>query len=154
MKLQEASKKELTRIALGTLGLAAALVLVLFLLSLVGVGTFSLGRVLLSAALGCAVAIGNFYALCLTIQKAVEIPDQKRMKMKFQVSYNFRLLAQGIWVVLALLLPQIHVVAGAVPLLFPHMIILTMGRQGKIVPAAEMAKPSEPAEAPQEDSEN
>ena len=147
MKLQDASKKELRRISVGTLILSAALVLVLWLLSLVGVGIFGLWD-FLSVVFGAATAIGNFYILCLTIQKAVEIQDQKQMKMKFQVSYNARMLIQGIWVIVALLVPKLGVVAGAVPLLFPHLIIMAMGRKG-MIPAAPK-KEDAPAEASEE----
>ena len=73
MKLQPASRKELSRIALGTLVCDAILIAGLFVLSLVGVGTFQLSRVLLGAACGSVVAIVNFAILCLTVQSAVEI---------------------------------------------------------------------------------
>ena len=153
MKLQSASKKELCRISVGTSILSAVLILALWLLSLVGVGRFGIWD-LLSVIFGAVTAIGNFYILCITIQKAVEIQDQKLMKMKFQVSYNARMLIQGVWVIVALLVPQLDVVAGAVPLLFPHLIIMAMGRKG-MIPAAPKAEQAEKAaedseEAPQD----
>ena len=132
MKLQTASKKELSRIAAGTVTGTALLILVLWLLSLVGVGSFEPSRIFLGAGIGCLIAVFNFYLLCLTVQKAVDISDQKQMKMKFQVSYNFRMLLQAAWVVVALLVPQIHVVAGAVPLLFPHAVIIFLQMTGRI----------------------
>lgn len=132
MKLQAASKKELRRISLGTLAGTAVLILVLYLLSLIGVGTFTPSRIFLGAAIGCGIAILNFYLLCLTVQKAVDISDQKQMKARFQLSYNFRMLLQAVWVVVALLVPGIHVVAGAVPLLFPHAVILFLQMSGRI----------------------
>ena len=132
MKLQTASKKELSRIAAGTVTGTALLILVLWLLSLVGVGSFEPSRIFLGASIGCLIAVFNFYLLCLTVQKAVDISDQKQMKMKFQVSYNFRMLLQAAWVVVALLVPQIHVVAGAVPLLFPHAVIIFLQMTGRI----------------------
>ena len=132
MKLQAASKKELRRIAAGTVLGTLLLILVLYLLSLVGVGSFEPSRIFLGAGIGCLVAVFNFYLLCLTVQKAVDIQDQKQMKMKFQVSYNFRMLFQAGWVVIALLVPGIHVVAGAGPLLFPHAVILYLQMSGKI----------------------
>ena len=143
MKLQPASKKELTRIAVGTVGCTLLMILALYLLSLVGVGTFELSRVLLGAVIGAAIAIGNFAALCLTVQKAVDIQDQKRMKAKFQLSYNARMLVQGVWVVVALMVPQIHVVAGALPLLFPHAIILFLQFHGRLF----REEPKAPAES-------
>lgn len=145
MKLQAASKKELCRISIGTLAMSAVLAAALFALSFVGVGSFGLWD-LVSVAIGAAVAIGNFYLLCITIQKAVEIQDQKQMKMKFQVSYNARMLLQAGWAVIALLVPQLDVIAGAGPLLFPHMLILAMGRKGKI-PAAPQKQEENGTEA-------
>ena len=148
MKLQAASKKELSRIALGTVAGTVLLVLILWLLSLLGIGTFTPSRIFLGAGIGCFIAIFNFYLLCLTVQKAVDIQDKKQMKMKFQVSYNFRMLFQAAWVVIALLVPGIHVVAGAVPLLFPHAVILLLQMTGRIAgpsqksPAAEEAPDS------------
>ena len=148
MKLQAASKKELTRISVGTIVCSAAMIGILYLLSLVGVGTFSLSRILLGAVIGSAVAIGNFALLCITVQQAVGIEDQKHMKAKFQLSYNFRMLIQAAWAVIALVVPQIHVVAGALPLLFPHAVILFLRFTGKLFPKEEAS-----AEAPaKEDS--
>ena len=134
MKLQPASRKEITRITLGTWTGSVVMIGALFLLSLGGIGTFDLSRILLGALFGSAIAIGNFVILCLTVQSAVGITDQKRMKSKFQLSYNARMLIQGVWVVVALLVPQIHVVAGALPLLFPHMTILLLQFRGKLFP--------------------
>ena len=143
MKLQAASKRELTRIAVGTISLTLVMVLALYLLSLVGVGTFEWPRIVLGAVLGSAIAIGNFAVLCLTVQKAVDITDQKRMRAKFQLSYNMRMLVQGVWVVVALMVPGIHVVAGALPLLFPHAVILFLQFHGKLFHEEELAKEAE-----------
>ena len=132
MKLQAASKKELTRVSIGTILCTILLIAALYLLSLVGIGTFIPSRILLGAGIGCLIAIGNFYILCLTVQNAVGIADQKRMKMKFQVSYNFRMLIQAVWVVVVILVPGIHILAGAGPLLFPHLVILFLQFTGRI----------------------
>ena len=73
MKLQPASRRELSRIAIGTLVCDAVLIAALFVLSLVGVGRFEPFRILLGAACGSVVAVVNFAILCLTVQSAVEI---------------------------------------------------------------------------------
>lgn len=145
MKLQASSKKEIKRIAIGTTVCSVIMVAVLYLLSQVGVGTFDIKRILLSAVIGSVIAILNFVILCLTVQNCVGIEDQKQMKAKFQVSYNFRMLFQAAWVVVALLVPGIHVVAGAVPLLFPHAVIMFLNARGKLMP------PDKHEPAPQED---
>lgn len=141
MKLQSASRKEVRRIAVGTCVFDLILIAGLFLLSQFGIGTFSLGRILLGVAGGTAVAILNFIVMCLTVQKAVEISDQKQMKAFFQGSYNGRLLLQAGWVIVALLVPQIHALAGAAPLLFPNLTIFYLQAKGKLVAPSDRKNP-------------
>ena len=134
MKLQPASRKELSRIAIGTLVCDGVMIAALFLLSLVGVGRFEPFRVLLGAACGSVVAIVNFAILCLTVQSAVEIENKKKMKARFQLSYNIRLLLQAGWVVLCFLLKPIHFVAGAAPILFPNVVIFFLNSRNRLFP--------------------
>ena len=124
MKLQAASKKEIKRIALGTGVLDLILVAVLFLMSQFDMGTFSLGKILISALIGSCVAIISFTIMCLTIQSAVGMEDMKKMKAKFQLSYNARMVFQAGWIVIAYLLPGLHFIAGAAPVFFPKITIL------------------------------
>ena len=60
MKLQAASKKEISRIAVGTLACDVIMIAGLFLLSQFGIGKFDILRILLGAACGSVVAILNF----------------------------------------------------------------------------------------------
>ena len=152
MKLQAASKKEISRIAVGTLVCDGIMVAALFLLSEFGIGTFSLPRILLGAVCGSVVAIANFTILCLTVQSAVEIENKKKMKKKFQASYNLRLLLQALWVVAAFLIPQVHFVAGAAPILFPNVVILFLQSRGKLISDDEKASHPK-ADAPGEDED-
>ena len=123
MKVQAASRKEIARISLGTLVCDGILVAGLFLLSQFGIGKFELSRILLGAVCGSVVAIVNFTILCLTVQSAAEIENKRKMKARFQLSYNIRLLMQAVWVVACYLIPQIHFAAGAAPILFPNVVI-------------------------------
>ena len=151
MKLQAASKKEISRIAVGTLVCDGIMVAALFLLSEFGIGTFSLPRILLSAVCGSVVAIANFTILCLTVQSAVEIENKKKMKARFQLSYNIRLLLQAGWVVLCFVLKPIHFVAGAAPILFPNVVIFFLQSRNKLFPPSDTpAKPME--DEPEEDN--
>ena len=153
MKLQPASRKELSRIALGTLACDAVMIAALFLLSLVGVGTFEPFRILLGAACGSIVAVVNFAILCLTVQSAVEIENKKKMKARFQLSYNIRLLLQAGWVVLCFVLKPIHFVAGAAPILFPNVVIFFLQSRNKLFPPGDTpAKPIAEDEEPEEDN--
>ena len=134
MKLQPASRKEITRITLGTLICDAILVASLFLLSLVGVGKFEPGRIFLGIVCGSVIAVGNFTILCLTVQSAVGMENKRKMKARFQISYNIRLIVQAVWVVASFLIPQIHFVAGAAPVLFPNVVIYFLQFTGRLLP--------------------
>ncbi len=130
-------QKEISRIAVGTLACDVIMVAGLFLLSQFGIGKFDILRILLGAACGSVVAILNFTILCLTVQNAVRSTARKKMRQKFQMSYNVRLLLQAAWVVAAYLIPQVHFVAGALPVLFPNVVIFFLQSRGKLVPNDE-----------------
>lgn len=140
MKLQSASKKEILRIAKGTAVWDVILIAGLFVLSLEGIGKFDY-RVFLSVLGGSIVAILNFTIMCLTIQKAVDIEEKKQMKAFIQGSYNGRLLLQAGWIVAALMIPYLQVVAAAVPLLFPNLTIFYLQAKGKLVEPSERKNP-------------
>lgn len=144
MNLQSASRKEIKRIAAGTLVCDGILVAGLFFLSQFGIGTFDLGRILLGVACGSAIAIGNFTVLCLTVQSAVGMENKRKMKARFQLSYNLRMVIQAGWVVAAFLIPQIHFVAGAAPVLFPNVTLLYLQARGKLV--AKEEPPQQPSQ--------
>ena len=153
MKLQPASRRELSRIAIGTLVCDGVMIAALFVLSLVGVGRFEPFRILLGAACGSVVAIVNFGILCLTVQSAVEIENKKKMKARFQLSYNIRLLLQAGWVVLCFVLKPIHFVAGAAPILFPNVVIFFLQSRNRLFPKSDTpAKAIPDGEEPEEDS--
>lgn len=143
MKLQEASRKEISRIALGTLAYDGIMIAVLFVLSLVGVGTFDPGRVFFSAAMGSLIGIGNFTILCLTIQGAVEMESKRKMKARFQRSYFIRMVIQSGWVVCCFVFKPLHFVAGALPILFPNAVIYYLQATGKLMPKNEQKQPED-----------
>jgi len=134
MILQPASRKELKRISLGTGAFDLLMIAGLFLLSQFGIGTFDFIKIVLSALCGSAIAILNFALMCLTVQSAVGMQDMKKMKAKFQLSYNARMVLQAGWAVIAFLVPQIHFIAGAAPILFPKITILYLQFKGKLLP--------------------
>ena len=151
MKLQRASRREITRITVGTLACDGILVAGLWLLSQFGIGTFALSRILLSAACGSVIAVLNFTILCLTVQSAVEIESKRKMKARFQLSYNIRMVIQAGWVVACFLIKPIHFVAGAAPILFPNVVIYYLQFTGKLLPREEQAPA--PDSAPSQQSE-
>ena len=143
MKLQSASRKEITRIAIGTLVCDGIMIAALFLLSQFGIGKFEIGRILLGALCGSIIAVANFTILCLTVQSAVEIESKRKMKARFQLSYNIRMVIQAGWVVAAFLIPQIHFIAGAAPILFPNVVIFYLQFTGRLMPKSETPVKSE-----------
>jgi hypothetical protein len=140
MKLQPASKKEIKRIAIGTGICDLILLAALFVLSLEGLLTFNY-TVFLGTLIGSCVAILNFTIMCLTIQKATGIDDQKQMKAFIQGSYNGRLMLQAGWVVVAILVPHFQVIASAAPLLFPNLTIFYLQAKGKLVEPSDRKNP-------------
>ena len=154
MKLQPASQREVRRIAVGTLVCDVLMVAGLFLASQFDIGTFDLGKILVSAAIGSVIAVLNFALMCLTVQSAVGMADQKQMKAKFQLSYNVRMIIQAGWTVAAFLIPGLHFVAGAAPVIFPKVTILYLQAKGKLLPP-DPPRPSNPesTEEPQASSD-
>ena len=140
MKLQAASQQEVKRIACGTAAGSVLLIAVMFVLSKLGVGTFDY-RVITGAIGGCIVAVVNFAMMCMTIQRAVNISEQKAMKAFIQGSYNGRLLLQAGWIVAAYLIPWVNVFAAAIPLLFPTLTIFYLQARGKLVTSSERKNP-------------
>ena len=144
MKLQPASRKEVKRIAIGTLACDAIMIAGLFLLSQFEIMTFDLVKILLGTVPGTIIAIVNFAILCLTVQTAVNIENQRKMKARFQASYNLRLTIQAIWIVAAFLLrSHIHFLAAAAPIFFPKITILYLQFSGKLMPPAAPAPESQ-----------
>lgn len=141
MKLQPASVREISRIAIGTVVCDAIMIAGLFLLSQFGIGTFSY-RIFVGALGGSIVAIMNFAVMCITVQYAVDIQEQKKMKAFFQASYNGRLMLQAIWVIVCFLVSHIHIIAGAAPLLFPSVVIFYLQLKGKLLPPDPPRDPS------------
>jgi dipeptide/tripeptide permease len=154
MILQPASQREVKRITVGTAVCDVLLVAGLFLASQFDIGTFDLGRILVSCAIGSVIAVLNFVLMCLTVQSAVGMTDQKKMKAKFQLSYNARMILQAGWTVIAFLIPGLHFIAGAAPILFPKVTILYLQAKGKLLPP-DPPRPANPesTEEPQASSD-
>lgn len=76
---------------------------------------------------GGAVAVLNFFLMGLAVQKAASASDEGTARMKLKASYSQRFLMQILWVILAIVTPCFHFVAGIAPLLFPGTGIKIMG---------------------------
>ncbi len=76
---------------------------------------------------GGAVAVLNFFLMGLAVQKGASASDEGTARMKLKASYSQRFLMQILWVILAIVAPCFHFVAGIAPLLFPGTGIKIMG---------------------------
>ncbi len=153
MKLQPSSQKEIKRISIGVAVCDVIMIAGLFLLSQFGIGSFSY-RIFVGALGGSLIAILNFTIMCLTVQFATSIEEQKKMKAFFQASYNGRLMLQAVWVIVCFLVRPIHLIAGAAPLLFPSVIILYLQMKGKLMPPDPPRDPSKAAPIEEEEEED
>lgn len=140
MKLQPASKKQLSRIAAGSSICAAIEIAAFAVLHFCGIGHFSY-RIITGTVGGTLVAILNFALMCLMVQNAAGIQDQKLLKAKVQGSYNLRILVQAAWVIAAFFIPFINVIAAAIPLLFPTAVIYFLQVTGRLMPEEERPSP-------------
>ena len=151
MRLEAASRKEVSRISPGVLVGDGLMIVGLFLLSQFGIGNFNLVKVLLGTAAGSVISILNFIILCLTVQSALEMESKRKMKARFQRSYNLRLLIQALWIVGAFFLrDKVHFIAAAAPLFFPNVWLIYLqlsGRLNGVVPINVRA--SDPEESQQ-----
>ncbi len=128
MQVQQATRRETLHIALGTLGFSAVMQLVFVLLRRWEWG------VVWGNLLGGGFAVLNFFLLGLTVQGVAAESDQKRAKLKLQMSYSLRMLATLLVVVLAIKLPGVSWPAAVIPLFFPRLTILAMQLMGMYKP--------------------
>lgn len=124
MKIAPAVKKETGHIALGT-AVGVVIMLVVFAV----LGYFSIG-VAVSGVLGGALAVGNFFLLGLTVQKAADGQPEDRARKWMQFSYNMRMLLMVVWLIVALAVPVFNWVAALLPLLMPRLTIAVMQATG------------------------
>ena len=149
MKLQPDSRKEIKRIALGTLACDGIMIAGLFLLSQFDIGSFHLMKIVLGTLCGSLIAILNFTILCLTIQAAIGMESQRKMRARFQTSYNVRLAIQAIWIVGAFFLrDKIHFIAAVAPIFFPKFTLLYLQFKGKLLPPSSPRQETEASADP------
>ena len=128
MKLQKAVKDESIFVALGSIILSVIMVIVFFILHRVFPERVPMDLpVIIGAVGGCAVAIGNFFLMAVTVQKVAGIENYDQAYRSMQVSYRYRTFLQLIWCVLTMVLGFINPVAGMLPLLWPSLLIKGRG---------------------------
>ena len=128
LKLQKAVKDETVFVALGSIILSVIMVIVFFVLHRVFPERVPMDLpVIIGAVGGCAVAIGNFFLMAVTVQKVAGIENYDQAYRSMQVSYRYRTFLQLIWCVLCMVLKFINPVAGILPLLWPSLLIKGKG---------------------------
>lgn len=83
--------------------------------------------VFLGGIAGGCVAVLNFFFMGLAVQKAAAAEDEGTARMKIKASYSQRFMMQVFWVIIAIIAPCFHFVAGIAPLLFPGTGIKIVG---------------------------
>ncbi|MBQ9263501.1 MAG: hypothetical protein IJ189_04735 [Clostridia bacterium] len=150
MTIQPVVKQETKKIAVGVLVLTLLMIAVFLIIR-----KFDY-TVLLGALLGSAAAIGNFFLMALSVQKAAdsmrslppasqeapsngeeaeeseetEAPlsdDAKKAKKRMQASYSLRMLMMAVIAVIGVALPCFNSYAALIPMLFPRIVIFLIG---------------------------
>ena len=101
--------------------------------------------VLLGNLLGAVTAVGNFFAMGLTVQKALG-QEKKQAMNTIRLSQGGRLLLQGAVLVLAAVLSFFNVYTTAIALLLPRVGMLFRSLLGKTEPVAAKAVEDEDEE--------
>jgi len=115
-------------VALGSVILTVLMVIVFFALNRAFPDKVPMdASVLIGAIGGCAVAVGNFFFMALTVQKVAGIENYEQAYRSMQISYRYRTFLQLIWCVLCMVLKFINPVAGMLPLLWPSLLIKGKG---------------------------
>ncbi len=124
----EAVKKETRNIAVSEIIGVAIMLLVFFILHMLIPDKVPFDyRVVLAGIAGGGIAVLNFFLMGITVQKVAETEDEQAAVRKMRTSYTYRMLLQGLWAVLSIVLPCFQFAAGLIPLLIPGAAIKARG---------------------------
>ena len=87
--------------------------------------------VILGGLGGSVVAVLNFFLMGLAVQKAAAASSEDQARTVMKMSYTWRMLMQGLWMVAAIAAPCFQFAAGLLPLLMPGAGIKIAGIFGK-----------------------
>lgn len=147
MTIQPVVKQETKKIALGVAVLSLLMIAVFLILR-----KFDFS-VLLGAVIGSLAAIGNFFLMALSVQKAADsmppLPPEeaegedsgedkeekekplseeaKNAKKRMQLSYTLRMLMLAAIAIVSVSLPFVNSWAALIPMLFPRIVISLVG---------------------------
>lgn len=132
IEIQPAVKKETKRIAAVTAAGVALMWIAFFVLHLAAPESVPFDyTVFLGGIAGGAVAVLNFFLMGLTVQKVAAADNEDSARLQMKSSYTQRLMLQILWIILAIVVPCFHFVAGIAPLLFPSFGIKLATLAGK-----------------------
>ena len=137
--IQPAVRKETRHVAIGS-GICVVLMWVVFaILHAVTPEQIPFDYTVILGGLGGGIiAVLNFFLMGLTVQKVVSLEDEGQARNKMKASYSQRMLLQLLWGIAAIAAPCFQFAAGLLPLLFPNIVIKTMGILGtKKQPSSE-----------------
>ena len=129
MKACDTVRKETIRVALGVLIGDVVMLAIFFALRKLDL------TVIFGALLGTAAAVGNFFAMGLAVQKALNDPDNA--KRIVQRSYTLRMIAVAAILIVGFVLPYFHRIALVIPFLLPSLTIHAMRLLGLYKPDEE-----------------
>lgn len=110
-------KRETLRISAGTLVLSTVMQLVFLIIKRWDT------TVLFGNLLGAFTAVLNFFLMCLTVQRCVNLEPEKAA-LRIRASQSGRLFMMAAFLGMAALLPKVfNIFASAIPLIFPTLTI-------------------------------
>lgn len=117
-----AIKKETLNTVMASSAGTVIMLLVFLILHLIWPGSVPFDyTVILGGICGAAIAILNFFLMCLTVRKVASAEDKDRAGKIMKLSYTRRYIMQLAWIVIAVLVPCFNLIAGICPLLFPGL---------------------------------
>lgn len=129
--IQPAVRKETRHVAIGTAICVVLMWVVYAILHAVTPEQVPFDYTVILGGLGGGIiAVLNFFLMGLTVQKVVSLEDEGQARNKMKASYSQRMMLQLLWGIAAIVAPCFQFAAGLLPLLFPNIVIKTMGILG------------------------
>ena len=129
--IQPAVRKETTHVAIGTMICVIVMWVAFGILHMITPDQVPFDYTVILGGLGGGIiAVLNFFLMGLTVQKVVSLDDEGQARNKMKASYSQRMLLQLLWGIAAITAPCFQFAAGLLPLLFPNIVIKTMGILG------------------------
>lgn len=133
MKVQRTVLLETRNIAVGTFAMIALMFAVFICADAMN------ASVLLGGLYASALAVGNFFALGMTVQSAVggiqsgDAGEVRRARGRMQLSYGMRMAAMFGLLAVGIAVLGFHPLSSVVPLIFPRIIVclINAGRSAK-----------------------